>query len=77
MRGKKNYMVLVRARTTFASRTTNFFYFFIQHFSFCFCRKKDNSNTKKEIKSRTLLVQSYPGEGRWCNFQIATYTQSH
>ena len=35
-RGKKSYIVPVRAHTTLASRRTHFFQFFIQHFSFRF-----------------------------------------
>ena len=38
-RGKKNDMVLVYARTTFASRTALFFYFPIPLFSFLLARK--------------------------------------
>ena len=48
-------MVLVRARTTFASRTTKFFYFFLQHFSLYFSRKK-KIDAEKDIRIRTLVV---------------------
>ena len=76
---KKNYMVLVRARTTFAYRTTNFFYFSIQHFLLCFCFRKQYRCVKgKKNQIPAYLIILKRGEGDVAsNNHIQTLARTH
>ena len=72
-------MVLVRARTTFAYRTTNFFYFSIQHFLLCFCFRKQYRCVKgKKNQIPAYLIILKRGEGDVAsNNHIQTLARTH